>query len=87
LGLGGIAVEASGHLVVIDRGRQAVVRVDPETGERTLVSDATTGRGLPFLGLGGIAVEASGHLVVIDRDREAVVRVDPHTGDRTLVSR
>jgi hypothetical protein len=31
-------VETTGHLVVLDRGLRAVVRVDPMTGDRTLVS-------------------------------------------------
>ena len=39
----GIAVEASGDLVVLDFGLDAVLRVDPVTGDRTIVSDAGTG--------------------------------------------
>ena len=37
----------------------AVVRVDPQTGARTIISDATTGSGPPFQELGNIAVEAT----------------------------
>ena len=36
-----IAVEASGNLVVTDRNLQAVLRVDPATGDRTIVSRAS----------------------------------------------
>ena len=40
-----IAVEASGELVVVDSVLQAVVRVHPVTGDRTIVSGCTrTGR-------------------------------------------
>lgn len=67
-------------------GWGAVVRVDPVTGDRTIVSDAGTGAG-PFFGfLAGIAVEADGDLVVTDQTLQAVLRVDPITGDRTIVS-
>ena len=81
-----IAVEASGDLVVVDRDLDAVVRVDPVTGDRTIVSDAGTGAGPAFVSPGSIAVEASGDLVVTDPALRAVVRVDPVTGDRTIVS-
>jgi sugar lactone lactonase YvrE len=81
-----MAVEATGALVVVDTGLHAVVRVDPGTGDREIVSDAIIGHGLPLLFPVAIAVEAAGSLVIIDRKIDAVVQVDPHTGDRTIVS-
>jgi streptogramin lyase len=83
----GIAVEADGHLVVTDVGLNVVLRVDPDTGDRSIVSDTTTGRGAPFASPVRIAMEADGHLVVVDSGLQAVIRVDPTSGDRTLVSR
>ena len=46
----GMAVEDTGDLVVVDGsyGLNAVVRVDPVTGARTIVSDAVTGAGPEF---------------------------------------
>ena len=66
----------------------AVVRVDPQTGARTIVSDATTGTGPTFgtRSLMGLAVEPTGNLVVIDAAHDTVVRVDAVTGDRTVIS-
>ncbi|MBI3329121.1 MAG: hypothetical protein HYZ81_20755 [Nitrospinae bacterium] len=88
-----IAVEADGQLVVVGGScffslcsGQQVVRVDPRTGDRTILSDASTGHGPPFASTHGVAVEADGQLVVVDRARGAVVRVNPVTGDRTIVS-
>jgi hypothetical protein len=81
-----IAVEADGHLVVVDVSLKAVVRVDPVSGDRTILSDAATGSGPGFKDLRGIAVEADGSLVVTDADLDAVVRVDPVSGDRTILS-
>ncbi len=82
----GIAVEADGSLVVADRGLGAVVRVDPVSGDRTILSDARTGTGPGFQALRGLAVEADGNLVVVDFELAAVVRVDPVSGDRTILS-
>ena len=91
----GLAVEADGHLVVTDgnsslffpRVDPHVVRVDPRTGDRSIVSSATIGRGSAFQSPGSIAVEANGRVVIVDDSLKAVVRVNPTTGDRTLVSR
>ena len=111
----GMAVEASGTLVVAHSGGPvetskglriivgvepgAVVRVNPRTGARTIISDATTGSGpalvRPILN-GAIAVEASGAFVVPGSDpstfdpstgrRPVLVRVDPRTGAQTIIS-
>ncbi|MEN8183245.1 MAG: hypothetical protein ABFS46_12005, partial [Myxococcota bacterium] len=71
----------------------ALRRVDPGTGNRTLVSgcedvDCTTslGSGPPFLGLFGITFDAAGDFFVADIDLDAVLHVDRETGDRTVVS-
>ena len=41
----GIAVEADGSLVVVDIDLESVVRVDQVSGDRTIISDASTGSG------------------------------------------
>ena len=76
-----------GDLVVVEQGPDVgvVLRVNPVTGDRTIVSDAGTGAGEMFYWPIGIAIEASGDLVVTDLDFK-VFRVDPVTGDRTIVS-
>ncbi|MBI3329126.1 MAG: hypothetical protein HYZ81_20780, partial [Nitrospinae bacterium] len=87
-----IAVEAAGGLVVTDSALKAVVRVDPATGARTLVSGidpatgAVIGSGPPFLFPRGMAIEAAGTLVVADVGLPTLVRVDPMGGVRSLVS-
>ena len=42
----GIAVEENGSLVVVDYGLDAVVRVHPETGDRTIISNNEMGMGI-----------------------------------------
>jgi streptogramin lyase len=81
-----IAVEADGQLVVVDADVEAVLRVNPATGDRTIISGNVTGSG-PLLSLPlHIAVEANGQLIVTDARLNAVIRVDPVTGARTIVS-
>ena len=63
----GIAVDDVGNLVVVDSGLKAVVQVDPETGERTIISmiildpaddmDMGMGKGPGFVDPRGIAVD------------------------------
>jgi hypothetical protein len=84
-----IDVEADGSLIMIDLGTDAVIRIDPDTGDRTTVSQsgtATVGAGPAFSNPWGIAVEPDGNLVVLDGGIDAVFRVDPDTGDRTIIS-
>jgi streptogramin lyase len=94
---GGIAVEADGSLVVVDRDifpdSGAVVRVNPVTGDRALISrfdrktNTSIGNGPLLVSPADIAVEADGSLIVVDTTLRAVLRVDPFTGNRTLISR
>ena len=84
-----MAVEATGALVVVDRGLGAVVRVAPHTGDRTIVSGCPAidaqgncrgtliGQDPPFHVPWGIAVEATGALVVVDAGLGAVMRRRP----------
>lgn len=84
-----IAVEASGDVVVADdpfAPNATILRIDPVTGDRVVVSDTVTGAGPAFDDLTTIAVEPSGDLVVGDRIQAALLRVDPVTGDRSIVS-
>jgi sugar lactone lactonase YvrE len=90
-----IAVQGDGSLFVADRAAPffegTVIRVDPVSGNRTLVSGPSRGSGPSIAIPEGLAVEADGSLVLVDSydrgDRfAAVIRIDPVTGDRTVVS-
>ena len=68
-----------------------LVVVDPTTGNRTILSDNTTGSGPAFTLPEGVAVEPDGDILVADlyggpQGDAAVFRVDPATGNRTIVS-
>lgn len=81
-----IAVEPGGSLVVVDFAAQAVMRVAPGSGNRTVLSDATRGIGPALEEPMGIAVQANRQLALIDTALDAVVEVDPITGNRSILS-
>jgi hypothetical protein len=98
----GIAVEASGQILVIDYNagtdhKGALFRVDPQSKRRTLLSDF----GNPWQSAtpetplghepGGVAVEVSRNILVVDQDagtdlKGALFRVHPDVGFRELLS-
>jgi Ca2+-binding RTX toxin-like protein len=93
----GVAVESTGQILVIDRGAGtsllgALFRIDPTTGQRTLLSDF----GNAALGALGddpvsVAVESTGQILVVDVQAGQgsvglLFRVDPTTGQRTVLS-
>jgi sugar lactone lactonase YvrE len=88
-----VAVDADGNIFVADndadpfgRGTGRILRVDPFSGDRTVVSDASVGTG-PTLGfLESLAAEQDGTLVVVDSRRGDLKRIDPVTGRRSMVS-
>ena len=83
-------MEASGDLVVVDSGLAAVLRVvatGPNSGNCTIVSNATTGNGsilTIFSNRANINIEDSGQLVVVSNS--FIVRVDTIDSDRAVIS-
>ena len=71
-------------------GRGSLIRVDPVTGARTVLSDFGVGADQGVNPL-RVAVEASGNLLVVDQDggvanQGVLFRVDRVTGARTVLS-
>ena len=84
----GLAQQGDGAIWVVDRFPIKVFRVDPSTGNRTIVSATGDGMGPDFAGGSepDIAVDADGVVWVVGSEPPAVVRVDPDTGARIIVS-
>src|SRR5262245_50104301 len=84
-----MAVEASGTILVTGGcstlAPVTVLRIDPVTGDRTILTGGPVGTGPALVVPMGIAVEEDGHVLVLDGFSRAVLRVDPVTGDRTVV--
>jgi hypothetical protein len=83
----GIAVETTGALLVVDRALRAVVRIDPVSGERRVLSDDMIGVGPVFSDPVDIMVESTDQIVVLDMGLRAIVRVEAQHGDRAIISR
>jgi hypothetical protein len=90
---GELEIETSGDIVIVD-GIRSLLRVDPTTGNRSVVSgcndaacNATIGGGPEFSDqLFGLEVLASGDFLVVDSGLQAVFLVDGTTGDRSIAS-
>jgi hypothetical protein len=94
----GLAITPGGTIYMADSnahgGGGGVFRVNPVTGERTMISNnASPGVGAvpDFENPSAVAVDGNGDLLVADRQDQsdfvgAVIRVDPVTGERSLVS-
>jgi hypothetical protein len=85
-----VAVEASGDILVADDypyggWASRILRIDPATGNRTLLSGASRGSGPAFAPDGVYLTIAGGVIYAVDRAGE-IMSVDPVTGDRTEVS-
>jgi sugar lactone lactonase YvrE len=88
---GGMVVDPEGTIFVATgyahtADFQKVLRVDPHTGDRTVVSDLSTGIGIQFESPAGLARTVEGELIVPDRILAALIEVNEQSGDRTLVS-
>jgi hypothetical protein len=88
---GDAATSVPARFLVVDEQLNALLAVDPASGDRTIVSDATTGAG-PELGapqavtleLG--ATGRTGRALVVTEDPAALIAVDLTTGDREELS-
>ncbi|HEY4310007.1 MAG TPA: PEP-CTERM sorting domain-containing protein [Pirellulales bacterium] len=84
----GDIVVAGAINAVTDSG---LVVVDPNTGDRTILSDNTHGTGPNFTGAFGVSLLPDGNFLVGDRnfaqtDLSRLIEVDRATGNRTIIS-
>jgi hypothetical protein len=85
-----IVVSPNGDIYVVDNDAK-LVRIDPVTGTRTLISKNTKPVGGPdFVWPWGLTVAPDGAILVSDKQAfggsGGIIRVDPVTGIRTTVS-
>lgn len=99
-GINGVATAPDGSIVLVAAlssapdGPGAVYRLDPRTGQLTVVSSGSSGSGPVLVYPVDVAVEADGSLVVTDfadlvagsAHSNRLMRVDPATGARTIVA-
>jgi hypothetical protein len=82
-----LAVENSGTLIVANDFNKEIIRVDPKTGNRSLISDVNNGSGPLFISPEHVVVEESGNILVVDDTfPDTVFRIDSISGDRIIIS-
>jgi sugar lactone lactonase YvrE len=77
---------APGDILVSDTNVDALFHVDPETGDRTIVSSNAVGAGAKLGYPMGMAVPGDGSVLVVDLSARAILRVDPTTGNRASLT-
>jgi sugar lactone lactonase YvrE len=67
-------------------GGDAVIKVDPETGDQTYISTNQMSVNDLLSTPQGVVVDDDGSLLVVNHTGASVIRIDPATGEQTLVS-
>ena len=73
-------------MLVIDSGSNSLYRVDPKSGDRTVLSSSSRGSGPVFVNPHNVAVDNDGGILVFDDGMRALLHVDPSSGDRKVIS-
>ena len=76
----GVAVDASGNIIVVDNGLPGVFRQSPSGGAPTVIYS-----GAPYVQPIGVAVDASGNIIVVDNGLPGVFRQSPSGGAPTVI--
>ena len=77
----------TGKLLVVDQSPAGILKTDPISGDRVLISGGPIGSGTDFDQPDSVALNADGTtLIVADELLPGVFSVDPSTGNRTVVS-
>lgn len=90
----GITIRSDGQLLVanlgsggsVDLSQHSAILVDSTTGDRTILSNITTGSGPNFVAPRGILEKDDGFIIVVDNWQDALIKVEPATGDRSFLS-
>ena len=80
----GVTIGTDGFIYASDKNENAIFRIDPETGDRTIFSTCPS-IDPAVSDLLYLATEADGNLVVVDQIIDEVIRVNPVNGDCSYV--
>lgn len=82
----GLAIDASGNIIATSYSGNLVLKVDPVSGDRTVLGSSSIGSGAALSGPWGVAVEPDGNLVIAQYNASSLIRLNPTTGVRTVIS-
>lgn len=85
------ALEADGKLLLVvgsvsQGGEGRIFRIDPDSGDRTVVSGPEMGEGPRLMDPEGIVLNSLNTIFVTDIGQAAVIQIDPINGNRTIIS-
>jgi len=90
----GVATDASGNVIVVDRSNHSIRKVTPDGVVTTIAGSATsigsvdgTGTAARFFTPSGVAVDSVGNVIVVDQDNETIRKVTPAGVVTTLAGR
>jgi len=83
---GAIDRDPDGSVVLCDTQNFRLLRIDPVTGDRQIISDSSQSTPYSLCQFFDVAVEPDGVISSFDRDHHALLRVDPATGERLVMS-
>lgn len=81
-----VILDANGDILISDTVLDTIFRVDPVSGDRTILSSNTVGTGPTMTFPGDLVLEADGNILTTEGGNDQVLRIDPVTGNRTIVS-
>jgi hypothetical protein len=81
-----LLMESNGDIIVVDSQRVSLLRVNPLTGARSVVSGENVGGGPPFGQPRAAVSDGAGGWFVGDADQKAIFRVAFFTGFREIIS-
>ncbi|MCG8331205.1 MAG: T9SS type A sorting domain-containing protein [Chitinophagales bacterium] len=84
--LNGIDLASNGDILITNTVLKSVIKIDPMTGDQTIISDSNTGTGVALEAPIDIAEGPDGMIVVVDSMADALIKIDPATGNRTILS-
>jgi streptogramin lyase len=85
--IGGLTLDGHGGILLTGFEAASVFRIDPDTGDRSILTGPGVGNGPAIEGPNDVILGPQGSAIYVSAGTShSIVRVDPQTGDRTLIS-
>ncbi|MFO0946375.1 MAG: hypothetical protein U1D30_10570 [Planctomycetota bacterium] len=82
----GLTIDRDGSILLAGFDADAIFKINPLTGDRSILSGPSVGTGPALDGASAILVGPNGEIFVGTGSTDSIIRIDPITGDRTLIS-